>query len=166
MHFINLRTVTNPDSAFSSSLLQNTNLAISTSSYNLAGYLHWCQLTALPNLQALLLSPGTISSNFACWSRFDSLFCLICLGLECLLKEAQKSSEASLSSTAYRLKQQELQYCCWSTDVRSSVQCDYLGQLCDCICIHGGHIHITLPWANPLQHSTRTKYQLWGTEER
>lgn len=132
---------------------------------SLASCSHWHQPTALPHLRALLLSLGNISSNFVCWSRSYNLFCLFCLGLEYTLKRVQKSTEASLLSIVYCLKQQKLQYCCRSTDV-NSVQQDYLGQLCDSICIHSGHIHITLPWANPLQHSTRTKHQLWGREER
>lgn len=62
---------------------------------SLASCLHWHQPTALPNLWPLLSSLGNISSNFVCWSGFYSLFCLICLGLEYILKGVQKSTEAS-----------------------------------------------------------------------
>ena len=36
----------------------------------------------------------------------------------------------------------------------------YLREFCNGLWVHGGHLYITLPWPDPLQHTTGTKHQL------
>lgn len=38
----------------------------------------------------------------------------------------------------------------------------YLGQLGDCVSIHCWHVHVALPGADSLQHTTGAQHQLWG----